>query len=207
MAVPATQQILESQGWHVPNSIMYSYNTHGFRDEDFDDRPCAMALGCSFTQGVGVDGASAWPHRLSAMMDLHVWNLGVGGAALDTIFRIADHYLEVLRPRSVFLLLPSRDRLEYADSDSTFDVLFPNTLQSHAAGDFIKNWFSHEANSKWNQKKNLYAIMHLCDQHRVPLYVLDSQTNGNDCLGRDLLHPGKSYHDIMAKKFFQMIER
>lgn len=205
LQISDSRSILESQGWHTPKSIVYEFNSHGFRDTEFDDRSCAMALGCSFTEGVGVDIDHVWPRVLSKMLNLHVWNLGIGGCALDTITRLTDFYLDFLRPKMVFLLLPSPWRLEFAKSENEFDVLLPNTLQSQDAGPFIKSWFAFDTNSLWNSKKNLLAIRYLCMEKQIPLFVLDTQQHGNDCLARDLLHPGRKYHSDIAQKFCQLV--
>ena len=108
---PEKNQLLKLLKWDTCE-ITYQYNSHGFRCTEFDDRPCGIALGCSFTQGVGLPVTTTWPYLLSQLCGIHVWNLGSGGASIDTVFRIFDHYVTKLRPKFVCLLITPAERLE-----------------------------------------------------------------------------------------------
>lgn len=202
---PAARTMLQSHGWHVPGCIEYQFNAHGFRDQPFDSRPCGIAFGCSFTQGIGVPESCSWPALLSRRLGLHIWNLGIGGCALDTIFRISEYYIQLLNPRFITLLCPPPWRLEYAKDDDLFEVLLPNTLQAENAGEFIASWFAYDINNRLNQKKNLLALTYIGHQKNIPLHVLDTQHHGNDQQARDLLHPGRDYHHKIAQLFENMI--
>lgn len=202
---PITNSILKINGWDVLGCIQYKFNSHGFRDQQFDSRPCGIAFGCSFTQGVGVPESCTWPSVLSKHLGIHVWNLGIGGCALDTIFRISEYYIDLLNPEFITLFCPPPWRLEYAKKNGIFEVLLPNTLQAENAGDFIQNWFSYDINNHLNQKKNLLALTYICQQKNIPLHVLDTQQCGNDRLARDLLHPGRDHYYKISRLFENMI--
>jgi|APGre2960657404_1045060.scaffolds.fasta_scaffold73489_2 hypothetical protein len=202
---PETRKILQDLGLDSPECISYQFNSYGFRDQEFDSRDCALAFGCSFTQGIGIGELDTWPRLLSSILGIHVWNLGIGGCALDTIFRISEYYIKHLKPKYVLLLEPAPWRIEYAVNSDEFEVILPNTLQLLGAGEFIKNWFAHEINSNLNSKKNILGLKYLCSQMAIPLYVLKTQEHGNDCMARDLLHPGKKYHQNMSEMFYSII--
>ena len=54
------------------------------RDVDGSDLSRALAIGCSFTHGDGVEGAEAWPAVVERSLSGHeVVNLGVGAYGLD----------------------------------------------------------------------------------------------------------------------------
>jgi hypothetical protein len=205
LADPVTQALLKQYQWLEPECITYQFNSHGFRDQQFDNRNCGLAFGCSFTQGVGVAEQDTWPRLLSKMLGIHVWNLGIGGCALDTIYRISEYYIHMLKPKFVVLLVPPPWRVEYATSNTDFELLLPTTLQANNAGSFVKNWFANEVNSILNRKKNIQALSYICQGASTPLYMLDTQKLGNDCCARDLLHPGRQYHLKISDLFNSMI--
>ena len=48
---PFYREYFRERGWDRPEAITYKFNSEGFRCEEFDDSPCLVALGCSFTFG------------------------------------------------------------------------------------------------------------------------------------------------------------
>ena len=205
LANPATEALLREYNWTEPGCITYQFNSHGFRDQQFDNRDCGLAFGCSFTQGVGVAEQDTWPRLLSNLLGIHVWNLGIGGCALDTIYRISEYYINLLRPRFIVLLEPAPWRVEYATSEVDFEILLPNTLQADGAGNFIKNWFANDVNSTLSRQKNIQALKYICHSASVPLYILETQKLGNDYQARDSLHPGRQYHIKISDLFNSIV--
>ena len=211
MQTSSTCLLLQKYGW-INSAIEYSYNSHGFRCSEFDDKPCALALGCSFTEGTGLHLHQTWPHLLSTMLDFTVWNLGSGGGSIDTVFRIVEHYIDRLNTKYIFLLIPPVNRLEYCDINNGFPVIHPSNIENHKS--FAKEWFSQPFNGIYNTKKTLLAIEQLCTKANIPLFTYFSYDalseygkgdNRNTDFARDLMHPGVSYQkyvtDIMHSKF------
>jgi len=203
------KDLLEKWGWAEPNCISYRHNSHGFRSDEFDSRPAGMALGCSFTQGTGINEHQAWPAVLSDLLDIHILNLGVGGAAYDTVFRLLDFYLSLINPKFVVIFEPPRSRFEVARDKNNFEVLMPG----HALYDNIiyKNWITNDENSFFNHRKNQLACEYLCKRHNIPVfqwscedheYSLKCSTN----LARDLNHPGPQEHERLANLMFEKIQ-
>lgn len=194
-------EYLKSAGWDNEYAIEYKFNSHGFRDAEFDQRDNFIAIGCSFTEGVGLGKDQIWPTKLTNLVGTHVWNLGIGGAAADTCFRILDYYIQVLKPKAVFFLVPPVMRVE---------LHYDDRIESHLANDghvsnFVKQWFVCEDNGTINRYKNTLAMKQICYTAGVNLYVQDSISNmlENIELARDLLHPGEEYQDYIAKLFYE----
>ena len=82
---------LKELGWLDDRALTYQYNSEGFRDSEFDQQPAGIALGCSHTEGVGIHAEHAWPRQLQNLLGQKIWNLGVGGAALDTCYRLLEY--------------------------------------------------------------------------------------------------------------------
>jgi hypothetical protein len=186
-----TRSLLEHYKW-IDADISYSYNYQGFRSEEFDDRPCGLAFGCSFTEGIGLPLEAAWPSVLSEKLNLKVWNLGQGGAALDTVFRLLDHYVDVFDPKFVAVFMPPENRYEYHDRFGEYRTVLPSSLDLERYKDFAKEWFVNPANAEQNTRRNILAMKHRCYQRGITMFVFDSQTQIRfDKAARDLQHPGR----------------
>ena len=162
---------LNDLGWLGPNVITYKYNSQGFRDAEFDQQPAGIALGCSHTMGTGVPVEHAWPSQLQSMLGQKVWNLGIGGAALDTCYRLLEYWIENLNVKFVVCAVPGIARYEVFNNNWSnilpsmpFDI---NNLDWLAG--YQKNYLSHDQNSELNRRKNLQAMQHICNQYNLSL--------------------------------------
>jgi hypothetical protein len=201
---------LQRMRWDA-DSITYKFNSMGFRCDNFDNRPCGIALGCSFTQGVGLPLKATWPSVLSELCGIHVWNLGVGGASTETVFRIFEYFVTKLTPKFVCVLMPPAARLEYQAANGAYPIIMPMMFGQHPS--FAKDWLSQESNGKLNQKKTVLAMERVCDILQIPLMINDSQSdswkfsgaNDQSDLARDLAHPGYSYQYYQADSMFNKL--
>jgi len=200
---------LMNLGWTGGNAttVSYRYNREGFRDEEFDRTPAGIALGCSHTQGIGVDKQSTWPVQLSQLLDKKVWNLGIQGAALDTCFRVLEYWIQHLDAEFVVCCVPGITRYEVF-RQGWQNVLpamptYPDWLEQYQ-----KNWITFEENSEINQRKNLLAIQQICDLHHVPFFY---DVTGHNLWpdaghGRDLIHCGRRGHAWFANKMHELMK-
>jgi hypothetical protein len=207
------QDLLQKLSW-FDATIDYNYNSHGYRSAEFHPGPCALALGCSFTEGTGLHIDQTWPSRLSQYLDKKVWNLGVAGSTIDTVFRILDYYIRLLTPSAVFVLIPPKERFEYKNIDGRFMSIhapLPNTHQ-----EFAKIWLAEPFNYENNVRKNLLAMQQLCKNFDANFFVFDSDYRSQPeylvkviaqsvpyDLARDLAHPGPMFHEDVAKIFYK----
>ncbi len=195
---------LEECGW-IDTTIEYAFNSHGYRDEEFDQRPCGLALGCSYTFGTGLHSHQIWPTRLSNTLDLKIWNLGVGGAGLDTIFRIADYWVDKLQPQFVCMMVPNKQRFEIANGSGYLDALVPAAMPSSYDARYVH--FMDDHTIEINYRKNLLAIQQICKD--IPLYTTDLNTGGilpdNGPCARDIMHSGETWHREIANLYYRKI--
>lgn len=205
---PDKLNLLEKFGW-LDSKIQYRFNSHAFRCDEFDDRPCAIALGCSHTQGTGLREEDAWPTKLSKRLGLHVWNLGVSGAAYDTVFRLAHFYIPKLSPKLVFVLEPPRTRFEYK-SDNRYKVAaVTNSFPELVDNPFIKHWFLNDDNSTLNATRNRLAIAHLCHINNAQFVYGHGIMNWHNPLdlARDLMHPGAAEQEKIVNYMLQQVHK
>lgn len=201
MANPETRKKMEQLGWTDPDTIEYRYNHQGFRGDEFDDRPAGIAVGCSHTMGTGNRQHETWPHVLSTLLNMHVWNLGTGGSGIDTNFRLLDHYIKILKPRFVVHAVPSIQRFEVCIKDKWQAILVTSLGEHETLRPFCQEYFLNPVNSEMNAKRNLMAIRYLCHTHDVPYYALDvaRAMDLEEAAARDLWHPGPVQQRIFAE--------
>ena len=205
MQDPAHRAYFAEQGWHKPGGITYSFNSHGFRSEEFD--PTAdnlVALGCSFTMGIGLPLKDIWPTKLGQALNLRVCNLAWGGASSDRCFRMAEYWVPHLRPKLVVLLNPPRGRLEVVVDEETGETQDIIPSDNHA-DQFVKQWLSVDTNQQLNNRKNSLAIQALCNTLGITFlsYEADewmSRSREEAGYARDYMHAGPLGHHTFTER-------
>ena len=210
MQDPVHRQFFQEQGWDKPGTITYKLNSEGFRCDDFDDQPCMVALGCSYTVGIGLPLKDIWPTLVGNTLGLKVVNLAWGGNAIDTCFRMADYWLPKLNVKLVCMLTPPKERIEVVltDKDEHFvdmyksDVIMSHSLSKNyrAEDHFLNHWFMQDQNQLINKRKNVLAIKQLCTDIGTEFLSIDTQTTmtgSREDIGyaRDYMHGGPKIQD------------
>ena len=204
---PDKKRILEEQGFLNPDCITYSYNHQGFRCDSFDDRPAGIALGCSFTEGVGIPLNNTWPTVLSELLGQHIWNLGAGGGALDTCFRVLDYYIDILNVKFVILCSPHHWRFEFFDKNDKPRTFIGGHLDTEKHRGFAEEWMTSDLNINTNAQRNILAMKWRCQEKNIPFFELKNNENlQKDALGRDLAHPGIEANKKFAHLCYEKIK-
>jgi len=151
-------KIIRDMGFDKPGCITYTYNSRGFRDREFDHTPSGIALGCSFTQGIGIPAKHTWPSQLSNMLKTNIWNLGVGGGSSDTAYNLLEHYLDELNVQFVVLCAPFMARFEFFRGEEPVRIIGNNLVDQRWYDSFLKDCFATEKNSLTNLKKKVLEI-------------------------------------------------
>jgi hypothetical protein len=205
---PEKHQHLKKYGFHDDNHVVrYQFNQDGFRCKNFDDSDSIIALGCSFTMGVGLHEENVWPSIVAQQLKLTVWNLGIGGASMDTCFRMLNHYITKLNAKCVLVLGPPRQRFEL-HVEGGIKCLMPVNIQHPMQ----EHWYRNEINGDLNYYKNCLAIQQLCQQHGKKCVIgyssdLLVKKDPSDLWpgARDLLHAGASEQRSCAGYFLKSI--
>jgi hypothetical protein len=202
MQDPQKEKYIKSMGWETAGCFTYKMNSQGFRTDELEYNPESfIALGCSFTAGIGLPIETVWPSLLSQKMNRQVFNLGVGGASADTVFRIADYWIPLIQPKFVALLVPPIDRFEVMEyNNGNGNIIHP--CDTHK-DQFIKQWYASEENSKNNARKNILAIQHICYNLNIPIFVVDSKRLHSRDHARDFMHQGPQGHTELIKLFLE----
>lgn len=195
---------LQQLGW-LDNKFTYVYNSEGFRDEEFDQQPAALALGCSHTEGVGIPIQASWPRQLQNLLGLKVWNLGSSGAALDTCFRLLDYWIIHLNVKYVFCAMPGLERYEVFENNHWSNVL-PTMKPPYFLEGFHKNYLAYRENSDMNRRKNLLAMEHLCSEKSIEFYYEYVEDFFTGPTARDLQHCGPEAEKKIASAFYNKLQ-
>lgn len=186
--------------------ISYDFNSYGFRCDEFTSDNNIVFLGCSHTLGVGLPLENTFAYNVSKSLNLKMCNLGKGGGALDTCFRLAYYWLNILQPKIVVCQMPEETRLELRDNLSNVENVDLWRIESllHYTHRFYKrHWVRFPEQYILHQHKNLLAIKSLCQQLNIKLVVLDqniltSITSSDRDYARDLAHFGRKTHEKLA---------
>lgn len=213
---PGHREYFAQQGWLEPDAITYNINSQGFRCDEFEPgQPCMIALGCSYTMGIGLPLKSLWHTIIGQRLGLRVYNLAWGGSSADTCFRLAQYWISRLKPSLVAMLTPPRGRIELlldTGIQPPAEVFMPGSQSLHFNPNdvFLKHWWLNDDNSIINIEKNNLAIQQLSIQHGskfVSLYADQEMCGSREELGyaRDYMHAGPKGHELLAEKMLRSI--
>jgi hypothetical protein len=202
------REYFRQQGWLEPGAITYKFNRYGFRSDEIDDRDCMIALGCSFTIGIGLPVKITWPQIVGRQLGLVPYTMAWGGTSADTCFRMAEYWVPQLKPKAVFMLTPPPSRFELIRASGVpVENYMPQSesLSASEVDSFLKHWHTMDENSRLNQKKNKLAIQAMCAEHSIPCFMynaFDHMAMSREEIGyaRDRMHGGPGGHQRLAER-------
>jgi hypothetical protein len=212
-------EYIKNKGWDQPGAITYRINSLGYRGDEFDpDKPCLLALGCSFSAGIGLPEQDVWPWQLGQYLNLPVINLSWPGYSADTCFRLAEFFLPRLNVELCVMLAPPVARIELVGPNLApgvdFEVFMPEGMSDryNANDAYLNQWMIYEENSRLNTVKNKLALEMLCYKHQVPCLTYDySQYFGRSReeveYARDYMHAGPRGHTMLTENIIKDYEQ
>lgn len=199
---------LSSCGWMV-DSVEYRYNNHGFRsDDDWDiDQPAegSMFLGCSITEGIGLNIEQVWSHRMSRLLGGAFYNLGQAGTGIETQYRLMRSWVPFLRPKAILTLGaigPRREILQDGNPPLLIGAWTPEERMGITEMGLVS-----EADHWLSTQRTLDAMKQVATRFGIPLYVPSLATGdrarqrgiGSRELARDGQHHGVGYHKELSR--------
>ena len=206
MSIAKQKEIIERNHW-TEHNITYSFNSHGFRSDEFTEDDSVLFLGCSLTLGTGISKEDSWTHLVSQSLNLKNYNLGISGGSNDSSFRLANHYIPQLKPKIVVLMITGQQRFDMITPDEVYTIMHTR-VPKQFDGEFYKSWITCAENSKLNRKKNCLAIEHLCRDQGIKFVSnlpSDQLTWPLEDNGRDIIHPGRGLNRKLASAVLSLI--
>ena len=209
----------------------YTYNELGFRSESISKEGFRiMSLGCSNTEGVGVNGDQTWPYQFSKLIPNGVdLNFGTGGRSNDFIVRCLLTYYDLINPDLVLIMYPSPLRREIYTKECGIEPFMPTSswgylketeegvkTQEHLTylqndNEDIVNWYknhllikyfleSKKCNWIWNGRE--LTSLNYDEPNRF-----DGDYGKYLDFGVDNVHPGPNHNKTYANKLHNFISK
>lgn len=107
----------------------YTYNELGFRGDSIKKEGFkVMSLGCSHTEGVGVNNDETWPSQFAKLIPNGVdMNFGTGGRSGDFLVRCLFSYYDLIKPDLVLIFYPEIVRREIYTKDGGIEPYMPTS--------------------------------------------------------------------------------
>lgn len=147
---------------YSPTDIEYSYNSYGFRSEEFTNLDNdILYFGCSFTEGTGSPLNHVWSYQLHEKIkslypksaSLQYYSLGMGSLSIDGITRKIYGAIEniKLRPKMIICFFPHIMRQE----------LYFQNFSDGDPWNFIPGWYPiHLPKKLLLKSKNFFDTYH-----------------------------------------------
>lgn len=209
----------------------YTYNELGFRGDSIEKEGFkVMSLGCSNTEGVGVNNHETWPAQFVNLIPNGVnFNFGTGGRSNDFIVRCLLTYYDLIKPDLVLVMYPSPLRREIYTKDGGIEPFMPTSswgyLKESEEGIKTQEYLTHLQNHSED-------LVNWYKNHLLIKYFLESKKcnwiwNGRELtslnydepnrfdgdygkyldLGVDNLHPGRNHNETYANKLHNFISK
>lgn len=208
---PEQRRLLEQSGW-TTTSIVYRFNSQGFRSHEFDaqgDYFCVF--GDSVTFGAALRQDQIYCSQLEERLGIKCYNFGQSGGSNDTATRWAMTYLPTLRPRFVIWQTTFDHRFEWLTGPTMAQVFGVQAAGGgktpETRGDLYVNWIDVDMNRSINLAKNLMCMRYMCKEIGVPLVEIDITEffSPPEDRARDLLHPGPQAHKKNANRMMDRL--
>jgi len=208
----------------------YTYNELGFRGDSINKKGFkVMSLGCSLTEGVGVNDNETWPAQLCSHIDNSVnFNFGVGGRSNDFIVRCLLSFFDLIKPDLVLIMYTYKTRKEYYTKTNGIEPFIPGQSWGYLSEtndgkqvQYLKTMLQNDNEDYINWFKNHLLITNFLENKNVPFVWNDSLSKNSYTdknkfdyeyypyvdLGADFAHPGSEHHKKYAKNLYDYISK
>lgn len=206
---------------------VYTYNELGFRGDSIKKEGFkVMSLGCSITEGVGVNDNQTWPHQFSKLIDNGVnMNFGTGGRSNDFICRCLLSYFNLIKPDLVLIMYTFPHRREVYTKENFIEPYIPTKVWGRLAETKEGNEIQKSLDSLQNDNEDFinwyknHLIIKLFLESKKCNWLwngLNLNTNYSEFnrfdsekihldKGSDDLHPGPNTHKRYANLLYDYI--
>jgi hypothetical protein len=220
-------QTYSTSGGDDSGLCTYTYNELGFRgDSIYKEGFKVMALGCSITEGIGVNDNETWPAQFCRHIKNGVnLNFGTAGRSNDFISRCLMSYYDLIKPDLVLIMYTFPHRREVYTENNQIEPYIPsknwnNLLETkekfiqnsmdilqNENSDFI-NWYkNHQLIKLFLESKKcnwLWDGKHLrTDYIEFNRFMVFDKFKIDTAV--DNLHPGPKHHNEYGRMLYEHI--
>ena len=207
--------------------VSYNLDRYGFRGNTLPSNPVEnslMALGCSYTFGVGIKEEQTWTTLLGKHLNIPAYNLGAPAQGYETMFRLLHYWWPKIRSKNIFLYVNPGYRREYFNAHDHAPGRWKHITnrrvgQEGALTEREFMMFMDEKNSIASKQRAVYAIKGFCDVNNINLFAVDLNPYAIEDVtkrpefmehkdqwieldvARDYAHPGPIFNEKLADYF------
>lgn len=220
----------EKNNLYGKDDIKYSFNSHGFRCDEFSEPSSypVIFFGCSITEGIGVNLNETWASTIHKRIcnkvgDIPFWNIAIGGTGIDTHASSLYWITKSIKPKLIIGYVPPFFRREYKYKNNDRQFWSPSSANNYSEIDLVmsdQDFISYQADRSlmiidslrratqcrvilghWADiKEDIELVQKYPDIIQVP------QGNGKmSDYGRDGSHPGPATHLRIANQFWSVL--
>lgn len=148
--------------WYYKDRIIsYDYNNLGHRCKnlaDIDLHNYILFVGCSHTEGIGLELEKTYPYLISQELNVDYYNLGLSSSGLDTFFYNLSSWL-VRNSWPIFIVLQWPDEYRFSTKNEHIDYIVPHG--SWDTNDDIKDFLLTGDNIEYFQTRKTYILEYI----------------------------------------------
>lgn len=223
-------KIYDTSGSDNTKLCTYTYNELGFRGDSIQKEGFKIvSLGCSLTEGVGVNDTETWPAQFCSHIPNSVnLNFGVGGRSNDFIVRCLLSFFDSIKPDLILIMYTYPTRKEYYTTSGGIEPFIPGQswgyLSETSDGKQVqhsKTMLQNDNEDYINWYKNHLLITNFLENKKVP-FVWNDLTSKNFYkdnnkfeynhypyidYGVDFAHPGPEHYKTYAKSLYEYVSK
>lgn len=173
--------------------VEYKFNDFGYRASinyrDLLKQPKIVCIGCSFTEGIGLNEDEIWPYLLSKKIGLPFLNLGIACGSQGYVMWQIQNVLNKIQKDNIFVLKPPPGRIFGLRDDGFED---------------IQSWNYEKPGKSYGRlyKLNDFMLDSVCKAHNID-YLNSTDYGDNWKKANDGIHYGKDYQEMIANEFYK----
>lgn len=187
-----------------PGQVTFEFNKHGYRTVDFDSvsGDYFLVLGCSLTEGHGLESNETWSYYLSQDLKIPAVNLAKGGSNAEFCCHNLKQWIPYSKnPTMAIVQWPNPFRATVWEKDqgrfyniTTANNWFKESLRL-SDNNFWKTWIASIIDADAHCKHYNIPILHICleSSDAIPLHILDILKQRNIELHIDQKVDGKTW--------------
>ncbi len=215
---------------YTQNELEYKFNSDGFRCDEFTlpSDLNIVFLGCSCTEGIGLPIEQTWSYILlekikhKTKKNIPYWSLAVGGSGFDAQSENLYWLSQKTKIDFVFSFMPPFQRRDFCYSSNNLQMWTP---MSYGHNKQIDQIFIDDDYSLHQTHRSLKLLDSVISANNATAYTTTWASPADDLeiqkyknlnyffshilnidIARDDLHPGPTYHSLLADAFWNKIQ-
>jgi len=208
LGLDSSDHCFDKNHYNLCGDVNYSFDDMGYRNNTPYQHNAILAIGDSFTLGLGVNVDDTWANRLSKILNYPVLNFSLNGASNDWIARRTTELMDFFKPKAVIVHYTFSHRRERPQQDwhdderteceplYTEQENYENWRANFTRLSKLKIPIVHSFITNWHTSSINYAALGTNIIAPQPIYDL----------ARDGFHYGPKTHQILAEKITNLLD-